>query len=107
MMNVKRLIFITGVILITCVIISSAFEAGNNIRQTVYHAQEVSETEKTFVMSSEHGRLVVYRKGEQEPFMTTDTFTYSLPKTDKRQLEQGIEIQGEEELRKTLEDYCS
>ena len=107
MMNVKKLILITGIILISCVVISSAFEANVQVSETVYQVPEVTNVQKTFVMSSENGRLVVYRKGEQEPFMTTDTFTYSLPKTDKRQLEEGIEIQGEEELRKTLEDYCS
>ena len=45
--------------------------------------------------------------GESEPFMTTDTFTYTLPRADRNKLGEGILIKGDRELRRTLEDYCS
>ncbi len=99
------LIAVTGVILISCVIIGaaatgSAVESGASVSET-------AEEEKEFVITSEHGRLVVYRSGENEPFLTTDTFTSSLPRADKRKIDEGIEVKGEENLRRALEDYCS
>ena len=39
--------------------------------------------------------------------MVTDTFVNSLPKTDRLELENGVRVSGERELRKAIEDYCS
>lgn len=99
------LIAVTGVILISCMLISTA-AAGS----TAAGAAEISaadSAEKEFLITSERGRLVVYRSGEDEPFLTTDTFTSSLPRQDQRKIEDGITVRGEENLRKAIEDYCS
>lgn len=105
----KRIILIsvTGAILIGCVIAQSLAEqsAAGNVSLSL--SDKLPDSEKRFVMGEDKGRVVVYRAGESEPFMTTDTFTYSLPKADKQKLEQGIIIEGEAALRRTLEDYCS
>ena len=105
----KRIILIsvTGAILIGCVIVSSAAQQRAAGNLTVSLSEQLPDNSKRFVMSADKGRVVVYRAGESEPFMTTDTFIYSLPKSDKQKLEQGIIIEGEAALRKTLEDYCS
>ena len=108
--TMKKIILfsVTGAILISCVLIASFAEqrAAGNLPMTT-HSATVSGQEKRCLMGSEGGRLVVYRLGEKKPFMTTDTFTYMLPKADKQKLEQGILIEGEAALRRTLEDYCS
>ena len=82
-------------------------EAVPGQRVRVHLLKEYIGDDRYVVMGTDKGRVVVYRAGESEPFMTTDTFVYSLPKSDKQKLEQGIIIEGEAALRKTLEDYCS
>ncbi len=101
------LISVTGVILIGCVIASSAAEQSAAGRMSMSLSDKLPDSSKRFVMAEDKGRVVVYRPGESEPFMTTDTFTYTLPKSDRQKLERGIIIEGEAALRKTLEDYCS
>lgn len=104
----KRLICITGVILIGCVCISTLFspqvtaeiQTQNTVQQSTVHLQ-------LFVIKSENNRIVVYKKGENTPYITTDTLTSSLPKADITALEKGIQIEGEAKLKKSLEDYCS
>ncbi|MBR1481760.1 MAG: hypothetical protein IJ598_02195 [Ruminococcus sp.] len=96
----------TGVILIACVITSAVAQQYAFTPPAVAQTQQ-SQEDKRFVLGAERGRLVVYRQGESEPFITTETFTYTLPKPDRLRLEQGIEINGEAALRRTLEDYCS
>ena len=108
-MVMKRIILIsvTGAILIGCVLVQSAAEQRAAGNLSVSLSETLPDSSKRFVMGTDKGRVVVYRAGESEPFMTTDTFVYSLPKSDKQKLEQGIIIEGEAALRKTLEDYCS
>lgn len=101
------LISLTGAILIGCVITQTVALQSAQGRLSVTQTDTLPDAEKTFIMGEQRGRLAVWRTGESEPFLTTDTFTYMLPKSDKRKIEQGIEIKGEEQLRKTLEDYCS
>jgi hypothetical protein len=103
------LIVTTGVILWTCLLIGELAKQRAVINAHLPQSQtQTTEETHAFVLGSERGRLVVYRKGESEPYLTTDTFTYSLPKSDRRRLEQeGIEIEGEDKLRRVLEDYGS
>ena len=91
---------ITWLVLAACVIISTAS------RQDPV-SLSVSNEDKRYIVGERQGRLVVWREGESEPFMTTDTFTYTLPRADRNKLGEGILIKGDRELRRTLEDYCS
>ncbi len=104
----KRLVGITGIILMVCLFTGMMFAPENpqsaNNTQVV---KNVSVQEEVFIMKAENNRLVVYRKGETAPYMITDTFVGSLPKGDILILEHGIEIEGEKSLKKYLEDYCS
>lgn len=99
----KKLIIITGILLISCVVISvlaSPAPAGSP-------ADTLSQEERRFTLTEEHGRLVVYREGEDGPFLTTDTFVDTLPKSDRQAIEEGITVTGTTRLRKLMEDYCS
>ena len=55
----------------------------------------------------EKGYIVVYKKGEDKAYLTTDCRVSNLPKGDALYLEKGIEIKGKENLMRALEDYCS
>ena len=97
------LIAVTGAVLISSVLIGS-FAAGSAVSDTA--ASRTAE-EKAYVISVDSGRVAVFRDGEDKPFMVTDTFVNSLPKTDRLELENGVRVSGERELRKAIEDYCS
>lgn len=94
-------IAVTGVILIASVCVN-AFASSQSAGGTA-----AEHTVNRYVIKSESGRLVVYKSGEDTPFMTTETFSNHLPKSDAEKLERGVEVEGEQSLRKTLEDYCS
>ena len=104
----KKLVAITGIILMACLFTGAVFgpETGAQTKK-VQSAQTVYEQNDTFVLKAKNNRIVVYRKGESTPYMTTDTPVYGLPKGDIMLLEEGIEIEGEKNLKKSLEDYCS
>ncbi len=104
----KRLVCITGVILISCVCIMTFFAPQTSAEvQNNLSTQQNTSQEQIYIIKSENNRIVVYKKGETIPFMTTDTLTSTLPKGDIMHLNKGIEIIGEINLKKSLEDYCS
>ena len=102
------LIVVTGAILISCVLISSIM-GGSAEKNAAAEPSAQSETkaESRYVLSSQNGRLVVFKDGGDKPFLVTDTFVNSLPKSDRIRLENGVEVEGERELQKAIEDYCS
>ncbi len=104
----KRLVSITGIILICCVCIGALYtpsEAVDTEAQVV--VTQSDEPDVAYILKAENNRLVVYKKGENEPFIVTDTYVNSLPKGDILRLNEGIEIWGEKNLQKCLQDYCS
>ena len=104
----KRLVCITGVILIACVCMMTFFAPQTSAEaQGSISNQQNLDLEQVYIIKSEENSVVVYKKGELSPFMTTDTLTSSLPKSDIISLNKGIEVKGEINLKKSLEDYCS
>ena len=98
------LIAVTGAVLISSVLIGSFAAGSAAVSDTA--ASRTAE-EKAYVISVDSGRVAVFRDGEDKPFMVTDTFVNSLPKTDRLELENGVRVSGERELRQAIEDYCS
>ena len=111
----KRLVAITGIILFACLFVSATAApqatAEEAIYSTVYNEKEAtqaqSDDEKVYILKAEKGKLVVYVKGESTPYIETDRIISSLPRGDILRLERGIEVAGEENLKKSIEDYCS
>ena len=103
----KKLICITGIILIGCVCISTIYAPSTMAETYTEQTQHNTALNDVFIIKSENNRIVVYKKGESTPYITTDTLTSGLPKGDILQLQEGIEVKGEAKLKKSLEDYCS
>lgn len=104
----KKLVLITGIILMVCLFTSVYASPAATVETGAGISEEEKENEnEVFVLKSENNRIVVYRFGEEKPYMTTDTLVSTLPKGDIMLLEKGIEVKGEENLRKSLEDFCS
>lgn len=114
----KKLVIITGIILIACTFVnavgayqSEPEQAGKN---TIYNETvttivqtDESNAEPTYILKAENDKLVVYEKGQSKPFMEFDRAISSLPQGDVLRLERGIEVYGKENLKKSIEDYCS
>lgn len=111
----KKLIAITAVILFGCLFISSfsATQRTENMTEQaiIYNEKKAydknDEINQVYVIKSEDGELVVYKKGETSPLIHTGTLVKGLPKGDIMRLEKGIEITGKDNLKKYIEDYCS
>lgn len=104
----KKLVSITGIILMLCLFTGVAFSPETSAQtESVQATVSNNEQNTVFVLKAENNRITVYKKGENTPYMTTDTPVDSLPKGDIMLLEVGIEIKGEKNLKKSLEDYCS
>lgn len=104
----KKLVLITGIILMVCLFTSVYASPAATVGTNVTASEENKGCEnEVFVLKSENNRIVVYRCGEKTPYMTTDTLVSTLPKGDIMLLEKGLEVKGEENLKKSLEDYCS
>ena len=91
----KKIVGLTGVILIACMMISSLFAPVNS-------AENTSAT-GNYSSSQNNGTT----EGEDKAYLTTDCRVSNLPKGDALYLEKGIEIKGKENLMRALEDYCS
>lgn len=101
----KKLVGITGIILICCVCIGAIYTPSQAVDTEVQTV--ATQFDEIFILKAENNKLVVYRKDEKEPFIVTDTYINSLPKGDILRLNEGIEISGEKNLQKSLQDYCS
>ena len=104
----KKLVLITGIILMVCLFTSVyATPAATVGTQVSVTDENKGHENEVFVLKSENNYIVVYKFGENTPYMTTDTLVSTLPKGDIMLLEKGIEVKGEENLKKSLEDFCS
>ncbi len=77
----------------------------NNVKKQkkVPHSQSISYIVKNF-----HGNIAVFTKNvRNHPFRITNVYTNRLPRKDQLILEQGIEVETQNELNSLLEDLCS
>ena len=98
----KKLIAITGVLLVAYVLLSAS--TGGRISAGA-GAPDESESSAVYVMRDENDRVVVYRN--EAVFLRTDTQVSSLPKSDRQRLREGIIVFSEKELKRLIEDICS
>lgn len=107
----KKLILITGIILISYVVLTAVITSNAAKTKDVQETQAQttvtqSAVEPTvYIVKSEDNRVVVYLNGVL--YLKTDALVSNLPKSDKNRLEEGIVIKSKEELKSILEDYCS
>lgn len=106
----KKLICITGIILIGCVVTSAFFapsSSAETVESVVQTEPEDARDTQIYILKIDGGYLNVYKKGEDEPFLKTGTLSKNLPQSDASILTKGVEICGKDALRRAIEDYCS
>lgn len=107
----KKLIAVTAVILMGCTVLSAAASGGKRINKTTktsYSSESLPNiTEQDYVIKLVNGRIIVYLDDMKTVYLMSEKDVSSLPQGDKLLLEKGILVHGEENLKKSLEDYCS
>ncbi len=101
----KKLIGITGAILLVYVILSAALVPSAQSPVAASKNIEPGDSSAPFTARAENDRIVIY-EGEVL-LMKTDIRVSQLPKTDRIRLREGIELFSEKELKQFIEDYCS
>jgi hypothetical protein len=103
--EMKKLIAITGVILISCVCAGSLWapSAASTQPQTTC-MQEKTEPDG-YKIADSGGHVAVFYA--DAPLLTTDTLTDSLPHADAKRVREGIPAKTRKEIEKLLEDFCS
>lgn len=101
----KKLIMITGIILIVYLIIVTVIvqPAASPSAGTVSAEESVGDS--GYLIGISDGRVTVFRDGKV--IVRTDTQLSDLPKSDRVRLEEGIHIDSLKELKERLQDYCS
>ena len=102
----KKLVAVTGMILISCVCVGSLYtQTGAARPHTAVSAEETRA--ESYVIRDRNGKIAVFKSGSDVPLKVTSTRTSTLPKPDIIRLKNGIYVQNKQELERILEDYCS
>ena len=101
----KKMLAVTGAILIACVILTSAASPNASAPRAASSGYRETAVDEGFTVTEREGRVAVLR-GERL-YKLTDTPAASLPKADRNRLSEGIHVDSEKELKAVLEDYCS
>lgn len=105
-MYMKKLVAVTGMILISCVCLGSLYTQTGAARPHTAVSAEQTTAEGYYVRDF-NGNIAVFVSGSDKPFKVTSTRTSTLPKPDIIKLKNGIYAQNKQELERILEDYCS
>ncbi len=111
----KKLLAITGCILISCIIISyyaggtspEAMENKGFLFSDTPSVQNTQPTNDGYIVSVFAGRVALYRKSDEKVLFTTDTLVRDLPIEDQKILQQGIEVATRKEADDLLKEYSS
>lgn len=100
--------------LLTSLAISLVIVAGSltlSAQREKSHAQEApaeeSDTEPGYVMRIDGNQIALFRSGSELPYQRLDVPLNLLSDYDREQLEQGIEVETELEMRQMVEDFTS
>ncbi len=108
----KKLVLITGLILISCVLTGSFSAPPSDTVSEASAGSAAQEIETRIIMEGYvvrdyHGKIAVFKNGKTSPVRVTSTRTDSLPKSDAKKLLEGVDAPDKQALNRILEDYCS
>ncbi len=108
----KKMIAITGCILISFILISSyagAEGTGNITGSTITEEVSIaSEPPKSgYIVSVFAGKVAIFRESDKQVLFTTDNLACDLPEEDYKKLKKGIYAPTIREADKLIALYCS
>ena len=105
MNDMKRLIAVTGIVLIAFTVFSATASTGEKSPGEIAGTRSGSDEAPMFTAREEDDRIAVY--AGDRLLIKTDTRVSGLPKIDRIRLREGIAFSSEKELKQFMEDYCS
>ncbi|MBQ7386398.1 MAG: hypothetical protein IJW04_07830 [Ruminococcus sp.] len=103
----KRLFYITSIIVLSCVLASSVIipltQEHDPLKEPVYIENEGEE----YIIKSLGDRIVVYRGKDEKPYLETTTAVSSLPSDIQQKLNRGISYSSEKSMKEALDEFCS
>lgn len=108
----KKIIAVTGFILISLIVISSYASAENAkpvIGSTVTEEVPIASAppENGYIVSVFAGKVAIYRESDNQVIFTTDNLVSDLPPQDQEFLKRGIYAPTIREADKLIQKYCS
>ena len=108
----KKMIAITGLILISLFVISTYASAenakpviGSSIKEETPIAS--APPENGYIVSVFAGKVAIYRESDKQVIFTTDNLVSDLPQQDQEFLKKGIYAPTIREADKLIQKYCS
>ncbi len=101
----KKLIGITGAILLSYVLVTAAFAPSDTVTRSLLTQAVIPDEKAAYTARDEEDKIVIY--AGDAPMLRTDTRVSQLPKIDRIRLREGVELFSEKELKEFVEDYCS
>ena len=106
----KKLMAITGSILLICLIITAVYAPqGTAMPLEETKISEISQESRTekYRLSVYERKVAAFENGKDHPIYISDVYVKSLPETDRQLLEKGIYAADRKTLNRLIEDYCS
>lgn len=100
----KRLILITGVILIAYVVMTGALEPAAMPAAASDAAIGTTQSAGVYTLTEVDGKVAVLLDGAL--YIRTSVPVDVLPKSDRARLRQGVEFSSIAQMKRALEDYC-
>lgn len=103
----KRLYFITSIIVLSCVIASGFIIPITSEANSSQNSSYTESGAEEYIIKAQGDRIVVYKGKDQKPFIETTTAVSSLPKDIQNKLSRGISYSSEANMREALNEFCS
>lgn len=114
----KKLITVTGCFLMMCIMITGVIlpslpkaTAKEPAEQPSPSSEPVPQTDKNttsvYIIKAYNGKLAVFKNDEALPVKITDVIVSKLPLADQENINKGIIVNDETQLKKLLRDYSS
>lgn len=104
----KNFIIISIIFMTITAVLTFMFLTTSTKTINAFSLNDIEKDSSTvFVVKDYGGKVAVFLKNEDEPFIILETLTSFLPEADVIALQQGIEVIGSTALRELLEDFTS
>ena len=103
----KRLYFITSIIVLSCVLASGFIIPITSEANTDTQKINSENINSEYIIKAQGDRIVVYKENTEKPYLETTTAVSSLPRDIQAKLNRGISYSSEEAMQKALNEFCS
>lgn len=105
----RKILLISAAAVFVCAIISVTLSSLGTAQNTAAAENMIfpEKGEQVYVLKEYKGLVAVFKEDGDVPVKITQTHVQTLPPYDAQRLEDGITVEGEENLQKILMDFCS